>query len=201
MEWVLFDYGQVISRAQPAGAMGAMAAAAAADPVAFERAYWQHRDDYDGAGHTPHSYWANVADSRADPVDEALAAALDDLDIASWLTPDAGTVAVIHELEAAKIPLALLSNAPLTHAAAIAAQEWMRAFAGHTFFSARLAMTKPSPAIFRHVVAELGVRAQDVIFIDDRDDNIAAAAALGIRTIPFRGATDLRAQLASFGVL
>jgi len=201
MVWVLFDYGQVISQTQPADAMAGMAAAAAADPDAFELAYWQHRNAYDDAGHTQHSYWAAVAHSRDEPVDEALAAALDALDITSWLTPDAGTVAVIGELESRGVPLALLSNAPQTHARAIAGQDWMRPFAGHTFFSADLGMIKPSPDIFRHVVAALGAEPQDVIFVDDRGDNIAAAAALGIRTIHFRNADELRQELTSFGVL
>ena len=38
MVWVLFDYGQVISHAQPADAMAGMAQVAGADPEAFEAA-------------------------------------------------------------------------------------------------------------------------------------------------------------------
>jgi putative hydrolase of the HAD superfamily len=201
MVWVLFDYGQVISLSQPADTMAALAAAAAADPAAFEAAYWLQRNAYDGAEHTRHSYWTAVAHSREDPVDEALAAALDALDIDSWLRPSPDTLEVIRDLEAAGASLALLSNAPVTHSSRIAGQDWMRPFGEHMYFSGRLGLIKPSPDIFRHVLAELGAQPQDVIFVDDRADNIAAAAALGLRTIHFRDAPDLRARLRSAGAL
>ena len=201
MVWVLFDYGQVISQKQPPGTMATMAAAADAEPDAFEAAYWQHRDAYDGAGHTRHSYWSQVAASRSEPVDEALAAALDALDIESWLHPALDTLDVIRDLQEVGVPLALLSNAPPTHSRAIGSQPWMQPFAGHAFFSADLAMIKPSPDIFRHVVTALDAQPNDIVFVDDRADNVAAAAAVGMRTIHFTDAAGLRRDLKAAGVL
>ena len=40
----------------------------------------------------------------------------------------------------------------------------------------------------------------DVIFLDDRPDNVAAAAALGIRSIHFTGPEAARAALARYGM-
>jgi putative hydrolase of the HAD superfamily len=201
MVWVLFDYGQVISHAQPADAMAGMARAAAADPEAFEAAYWRHRDAYDGAEHTQHSYWSAVADSRGTPVDEALAAALDALDVDSWLHPSDETLAVIRDLQVAGASLALLSNAPELHAQRIAAQEWMRPFGEHLYFSAHLRVIKPSPDIYARVLELLGAQPGDVIFVDDKAVNIAAAAALGIRTIHFTSPAQLRRELVAAGAL
>jgi putative hydrolase of the HAD superfamily len=201
MVWVLFDYGRVISEPQPVGAMASMAVAAGADEAAFEAAYWLHRDAYDGAQHTLHSYWSAVAHTRPVPVDAALASALDALDVDSWLTPSAGTLAVIEDLHANGVQLALLSNAPASHARRIAEQTWMQPFAGHTFFSADLGVIKPSPEIFHHVLGALGATPGEVVFVDDRAENIAAAAALGMRTVHFTGAADLRRELHSHGVL
>ena len=108
---------------------------------------------------------------------------------------------MIADLEAAGIPLALLSNAPATHARSIAAQPWMQPFAGHAYFSADLGVIKPSAEIFGRVLALLGAEPGEVIFVDDRTENVATAAAIGMRTVHFTGAQDLRRRLESFGVL
>ena len=139
--------------------------------------------------------------SRADPVDQALAATLDALDVESWLHPSAETLAVIRDVQAAGASLALLSNAPETHAQSIAAQEWMSPFGERQYFSGHLRVVKPSPDIFTHVLEMLDAAPSDVIFIDDKAVNTMAAAALGIRTIHFTDAAQLRRDLVTAGVL
>ncbi len=44
---------------------------------------------------------------------------------------------------------------------------------------------KPSPEIYLRFLAETGARAEECVFIDDRCKNLAAAAALGFKTIRF----------------
>ena len=44
-------------------------------------------------------------------------------------------------------------------------------------------MAKPDPAIYLKTAEDLGVSPEDILFIDDREDNIQAAAALGFQTI------------------
>ena len=48
------------------------------------------------------------------------------------------------------------------------------------FNTAEIGVAKPDPAIFRHVLGELGVTADRAVFIDDLDDNVAGARSVGM---------------------
>ena len=66
--------------------------------------------------------------------------------------------------------------------------------------SCYLGLRKPEPAIYRRALDILGRPAERILFIDDRAENAAAAAASGMKTIRFEGADQLRSQLESLGV-
>lgn len=67
--------------------------------------------------------------------------------------------------------------------------------------SCYLGLRKPGAAIYRRAVDILGGPSERILFIDDRAENAAAAAAAGMKTIRFEGADSLRAQLVSYQVL
>jgi len=50
------------------------------------------------------------------------------------------------------------------------------------YFSHEVGMRKPNADIYLHVLEKEGLLPRETLFIDDRADNIQAAAALGIRT-------------------
>lgn len=50
------------------------------------------------------------------------------------------------------------------------------------FNTAEIGLAKPDPAVFHHVLGELGVTAGAALFIDDLADNVDAARAVGIRS-------------------
>lgn len=62
-------------------------------------------------------------------------------------------------------------------------------------------LVKPDPAIYRLALARFGIRAEETLFIDDRQENVSAAQALGIRSHLFRDAATLRLDLAGRGLL
>ncbi len=62
-------------------------------------------------------------------------------------------------------------------------------------------LVKPDPAIYQLALARFGLSADEAVFIDDREDNVAAAAALGIHAIRFVGAEPLRLELSRLGLL
>ena len=68
--------------------------------------------------------------------------------------------------------------------------------------SAEVGMAKPEPTIFRLAADRLGVPPERCVFVDDFDQNIAAAESVGMKAILFRvdRGDDLRAQLAALGV-
>ncbi len=51
------------------------------------------------------------------------------------------------------------------------------------FYSYEVRMAKPSPDIYRHVLTEAGLVAEETAFFDDNAANIRAAAGLGIQAV------------------
>lgn len=197
MAWVIFDYGGVISR-WPSEQDTAMLAAAAGTSVRrLTDAYWQRRAAYDLAEVDGTAYWRQVGliAGRAQAYSEAEVAELIRLDTDSWLHLEAQTVALIEELAVAGHRTALLSNAPAEIAGAIAGLPVARHFE-HLIFSCQLKMAKPAPECFTRALAILGAAAPEVIFIDDRPENVAAAVTLGMRSILFTSPRQARAPLA-----
>ena len=70
-----------------------------------------------------------------------------------------------------------------------------------TLSSCHLGLRKPEPAIYRRALDILGRPAERILFIDDRQENVAAAASAGFKTIRFNGAAPLRRDLELLGVL
>ena len=62
-------------------------------------------------------------------------------------------------------------------------------------------MVKPDPRIFRLALDRNRLEAGDTVFIDDLMPNVAAAAALGLDAVHFRGADALREALEARGLL
>jgi putative hydrolase of the HAD superfamily len=61
--------------------------------------------------------------------------------------------------------------------------------------SARLGMAKPDLAIFEHLLDQLQLPPGEVVFVDDRAENITAAASMGIHVIWYIHAAELERQL------
>jgi HAD superfamily hydrolase (TIGR01509 family) len=67
--------------------------------------------------------------------------------------------------------------------------------------SCHLGVRKPDPVFFRRLTEVLEVAAEEVCFVDDRDDNVEAARRAGLRGHRFGGVRGLRGWLAAEGVL
>jgi putative hydrolase of the HAD superfamily len=67
--------------------------------------------------------------------------------------------------------------------------------------SCYVGLRKPEPAIYRRALDILGGPAERILFIDDREENVAGAAAAGIKTVRFEGADALRRALESLGAM
>ena len=198
--WVVFDYGGVICTPQPDGDVALLAAAAGVPVPDFQSAYWAYRLSWDRAELDGTTYWHKVAAALGLSFSMAQIAELTRLDIASWLHLRDGTVALIEDLAAAGYPLALLSNAPAEVAEVVAGLPVVARAFSCCAFSCFLGTAKPEPECYQAVLAMLGARRADVVFIDDRPENVATAAALGIRAVHFSTPPQARAALAAHGV-
>jgi len=200
MTWVLFDYGGVICTPQPGSDVALLASAAGVPVPAFQDAYWAHRLDYDHAELDGTTYWQKVAAGIGCSFTAAQVAELIRLDIASWLHLRAGTVTLIEDLAAAGYRLALLSNMPAEVAEVLVNLPVVTRFE-HCVFSCYLGLLKPAPECYRAVLAMLGASPADVVFLDDKPDNVAGAQALGIRGVQFIDPGQARAALTEHGII
>jgi len=71
----------------------------------------------------------------------------------------------------------------------------------YTFTSCYMGIRKPDPKIYLRALGVLGDRPGRSLFIDDRLENVAAAAAVGMKAVRFTGEADLRIQLGALDVL
>lgn len=198
--WVVFDYGGVICTPQPGAEVAALAAAAGVPVPDFQGPYWAYRLSYDRAELDGTTYWHEVAAALGLSFPASQVAELIRLDIASWLHLCDGTVTLLKDLAAGGYRLALLSNAPADFAEVMAEQPVTRYFE-HLAFSCYLGSVKPEPECYRAVLAMLGARPGDVVFIDDRPENVTGAAAVGIHGVHFTTPEAVRTALAGHGIL
>lgn len=66
--------------------------------------------------------------------------------------------------------------------------------------SCHLGVRKPDPAFYERLLEKVGVPAEACLFADDRQVNVDAAAAAGLRAHLFTSAADLRARLSTEGL-
>ncbi|MFA6116211.1 MAG: HAD family phosphatase [Sphingomonas sp.] len=62
-------------------------------------------------------------------------------------------------------------------------------------------LVKPDPAIYHLALDRFGLQPGEAVFIDDREDNVAAANGVGMNGLVFTDAEALRADLVRLGVL
>jgi putative hydrolase of the HAD superfamily len=188
---VVFDYGGVLCRDQSAEDRRAIeAAVGVADPDRFWAEYWRLRRPYDEGTLRPADYWNQVTSGDvADRLD-----AIEAVDVASWSHPYDETLELVGGLARIGTRLALLSNCPPPMAAAIDQMSWTDLIPDR-FYSCRLGLTKPDPAIYRKVLQAIGASPGDVTFVDDRPPNVAGAAAVGLRALLFTDPATLAADL------
>ena len=193
IEWLLVDYGEVISVPLPDDTSNELATLAGQTPAEFLQRYWQARPAYD-LGQAPATYWSQVL-GRDLTSQTPLADQLTRVDVHGWLRLNSLTLrSLLTCTRRTGSRLALLSNAPEPLAAAIDRCHWSRHFT-HRFYSCRLRHAKPDPAAFTSVLAQLAADPNEVLFIDDRADNTLTAAELGMRTITFTTAGALEREL------
>ena len=64
-----------------------------------------------------------------------------------------------------------------------------------------LGVRKPQPVIFERALQIVQVKPERAVFVDDREQNLTPAKALGLQTIHFTGADGLRESLKTLGLL
>ncbi|GAC1397145.1 MAG: HAD family phosphatase [Chloroflexota bacterium] len=177
MKWLLCDYGEVLSRAQPDDDRAALLAVSGRDSAGFWEAYWGYRPAYDRGDTSASEYWESVLGGR---IENGRLQELKELDVASWLHPNEASLEAAHRVSKRGYGLAILSNAPVELADVLDRTSWLRDFEPR-LYSCRLRVCKPDADVYRMVLDCLHAQPNDVIFFDDRQANITGALDAGIR--------------------
>ncbi len=184
---VLFDYGMVLSGPPDPTARRDMERVLGVDEETFQAAYWKHRDSYDRGVLGGLHYWEQVARELHKSLDAAQLNTLIEADTDLWTQPNHVMIEWAASLQRAGIKTGILSNIGDAMEAGIRARfPWLEEFSHHTF-SHRLGLAKPDPAIYRHAAEGLEVAAGEILFIDDREENIVAARAAGMVAVQYTG--------------
>jgi putative hydrolase of the HAD superfamily len=193
MRWLLCDYGEVLCLPPSQPDQEALEAEAGSGGPRFWAPYWQHRPGYDRGQLDTVTYWTRVFGRapRASHVQR-----LHETDTIMWSRPNQSSIDAAQRTAALGLRLAVLSNAPAELADRFDRLPWLDPFAPR-LFSGRLGMVKPEPAIFVAALEALDARPGDVIFVDDRPENVEAALRLGLRATLFTrpGQLDVTHQL------
>jgi putative hydrolase of the HAD superfamily len=190
----LFDLYGVIALHQRPGALAEMAAGCGASADAFTEAYWTLRPPYDAGRQSAESYWSAVLRRLSRPADLDPIEKLRLTDIDSWSGVDERMVAYVRSLRT-RAEVAVLSNIPADHADAfLAAQPWLKNL-DYLAFSGKIKAAKPDPAAFHHCVTAMHAAPADFLFIDDREENVRAAQAVGMAGHVFTGLDELETAI------
>lgn len=197
---VVFDYGMVLTGQPDAEAHDAMVRLTGVPAEQFEPLYWADRHAYDEGKLTGIAFWqkfardANLTLTR-DQIEE-----LNRLDARMWTTQNAAMIAWQQELHRRGLLTAILSNMGDSVLESIQKEfSWIGQF-DVLVWSFQLLMAKPAPAIYHHVLKELGTLPEETLFIDDKNVNIEAARALGMKAVEFTTIERLRDDLIAAGL-
>ncbi|MGA2534572.1 MAG: HAD family phosphatase [Terracidiphilus sp.] len=201
---VVFDYGMVLTDSQEPVAHAALLRMTGLPLDRFETLYWADRHAYDEGKLTGLAFWQKfVAQAGLHHEPEEAQQLLEELntwDARMWTTQNPQMLAWQLALKEHGFKTAILSNMGDNVLENMMREfDWLPRF-DVLVWSFQLRMAKPDPAIYRHVLAELGTQPEETLFLDDKLINIEAARALGIQAIQFSTVQKLREDLVAAGL-
>jgi putative hydrolase of the HAD superfamily len=192
---VVFDYGNVLCLEQTLEDMKRMALVCGIPHERFSQLYWKLRPPYDRGDLDGPAYWTAVVGQQdlgmKDPgfKDMVLTrdqiATLIKLDCEGITRPNQGAVEWAKLLHGEGFPLTLLSNMPLELSRHVTKSLPSLSTFEHLIYSCDYGSIKPELAIYRNCLERLNAAPHDILYLDDRAENVEAAASLGINSVLF----------------
>ena len=197
---VLFDYGMVLSAPPDPAAWQRMITITGLPEDLLHREYWAHRHDYDRGDLNAHAFWNKTATGAGIVLTPAQLAALIEADTDLWAQLNPPMIDWVQRLQHAGIRTGILSNMPDAMEAGLRARHhWIEDFDHHTWSHA-LNLAKPELEIYRHAAEGLSTPPANILFIDDRAENIAAALATGMQAIQYSDHTAFEHEMQTRGL-
>jgi putative hydrolase of the HAD superfamily len=182
---VVLDYGNVLCLEQTLEDMKGMALVCGIPHERFSELYWKQRPSYDRGDIDGPAYWTAVVDQQELGLSRDQIATLIRLDSESITRPNQGAVQWAELLHHEGFPLTLLSNMPLELSRHVTKFFPSLSTFEYLIYSCDYGSIKPDLAIFRKCLELLKAAPQDILYLDDRAENVEAAAGLGINSVLF----------------
>jgi putative hydrolase of the HAD superfamily len=196
---VILDYGEVLCFLPTPEAIARMARIFRIDTASFMPIYTQSRGPYDRGDLLAEEYWHAFAAKAGVTLDGNMIEELRRWDVEMWSRTNDPMIRWLENLRFAGLRTAILSNMQADMVAHVRRNfPWLKHF-DHQIFSADVRRIKPEPAIFEYSLDALKLPASEVLFIDDREANLASARAAGMRGIRFQSVNQLRDDLHALG--
>jgi putative hydrolase of the HAD superfamily len=181
---VVFDFGNVICFPVADEKIARAAADCKLALDEFLRVFWANRLPYD-AGLSPEEYWRGIAKAASTEFDGPLIEKMVRHEVGFWNTFDSRVLSWIDVLREHGYSVGILSNLPFPMAGALRGTPGFMEHFDHVTFSCELRLFKPQAAIYEHSFRGLGVAPEEILFIDDRPENVEGARAVGMRAEVF----------------
>jgi putative hydrolase of the HAD superfamily len=182
---VLFDYGMVLSAPPDPAAWQRMRQITGFDEETLHRGYWAFRHEYDRGDLTGVAYWEQVAAEGATSFTPKQVTELVEADVDLWTRLNEPMVSWAQGLQRAGVRTGILSNIGDAMADGLLSKfDWLQDF-HHCIWSYRLRVAKPEPEIYRAAAEGLATPPENILFLDDKIENIEAAHAAGMNAIQY----------------
>jgi len=197
---IVFDYGQVISLPQDPRVIDRLAEKAGVEREKFEPFLWEFRDEYDRGKISAAGYYEKILSRLDVKTDEKTIEEIAAMDSASWKNIDPETVSLMEDVKKAGYTLGILSNMPHDFLAWARKNIPVFSIADVSLFSCEVELIKPEPAIYVKLLSMLNMESGEVVFFDDREENITSASFMGIKAFLWQNSENARRELSSLGI-
>ena len=196
---MILDYGDVISQSPDPAALRTMAIICGLPEGQFRQLYGALRHNYDRGDISAHEYWSEIANAAKTQLTAIQVEQLRETDVAMWSRLNPSVLRWAGQMRSVGMKTAVLSNMHDDMVQKIRREPvWADTFDCLTLSSA-IHIAKPDAGIFLHCLECLKVAPHEALFVDDREVNVKAAEALGIRGIVAPTPAHLRIQLEAIG--
>ena len=192
---MIFDYGMVLSGPPDPKAHAELMRITGLPADKLDPLYWADRHAFDEGKLTGEESWRDIVRKAGLTLEPSAIAELVDWDARMWLTLNPAMLAWAAALKARGLLTAILSNIGDTVQQAMERElKWLSRF-DVLVWSYQLRMAKPDLAIYRYTLEKLSTKPEESLFVDDREVNVEAATALGMKALVFTTVDQLRADL------
>lgn len=197
---VIFDYGRVLTGPPDPAAHAELVRISGLSADRLDHFYWADRQAYDEGKLTGLSFWQNIVRDADLKLSAPAIEELNIWDARMWTRGDPAMLAWQLAIKQRGLLTAIVSNmGDFVHEHMVRELDWLSRF-DVLVWSYQLRVAKPAPAIYRYALEQLGTRPEETLFVDDKQENIDTANAIGMKGIIFSTIEKLRVDLQESGL-